>query len=88
MEEHDRNESHGWGEYRRLILSELKTLNDNITHLATKIDEINSNLIKEINKLDKRVVILETKAGILGAMGGTVTVIVVEIIKYFMSGKN
>jgi len=82
----DNEISHPWQEYRRLILTELKSLNDNILRLTDKVDNINSNHLEEMNKLDKRVVILETKAGIIGGLGGIVCCGVIELIKYLAGG--
>ena len=78
------SQANSWHEYRMLILSELKALNDNILRLSDKIDFINTNLVSEVNKLDKRVVILETKAAFIGAFGGLVSFGFVELIKYLV----
>lgn len=77
--------SHSWPEYRMLILSELKSLNENINRLTGKIDSIDKNHNEALSKIDNRVVILETKAGFLGAFGGLVSFGAVEFIKYIVN---
>ncbi len=62
-----------WIEYRRLIMSELKSLNDSVKELSEKIGSI-----------DKRLAILETKAALVGAIAGGLAYAIPKLIEMFM----
>lgn len=84
-EELDTNNSGTWHEYRRLILKELQSLNDNMHTLTAKLDDIRNTSMASLNKLEQRIIVLETKAGFFGALGGLATVVITETIKYFFT---
>ena len=59
------NEVGGWSEYQRLVLSELK-----------RLDEAIEKLVKSVNQLSRDVEMLKVKAGIWGAVGASIPVAV------------
>ena len=70
--------NNGWDEYRKLVLLELKQLNEGIKDIHKKIDLIQ---IKEITKIREDVAGLKVKAGIWGATAGLIPVAIMVIIK-------
>lgn len=69
------NKENGWTEYRRLVMSELEQLKVMCTNLST-----------QLNLVDKRITIIETKAGVIGAICGAVCGLIptfYEILKSF-----
>lgn len=70
----------GWIEYRRLVLSELTRLNENILNLGMKVDSLNSQRLESISHLYVAVAMLQVKAGVWGLLGGFVPVILAILI--------
>ena len=58
-----------WGEYRALILDELKRLNLGIEGLREKIDEMHTS---EIASIKAQIAVLQFKSGIWGFMAGAI----------------
>lgn len=83
MTEHEHEDSGGWREYRRLILSELKRIDERVgseaeTH-RNSIAETERVIMDKLSALDSRlsatredVTILKVKAGVWGLMGGMI----------------
>jgi len=67
------NNSDGWNEYRRLILSELERLDDSQKESAKIIKEALDQLTVKVNKVREDVVALQVKAGVWGILGGVLT---------------
>jgi hypothetical protein len=59
----------GWGEYQRLVLAELKRFNDNF-------ETINLTIAKMQVEIGK----LQIKAGVWGAIGGAIPVLVLLVV--------
>ena len=62
-----------WIEYRRLIMSELESLNQNL-----------KDMVDKVNSIDKRLAVLESKAAIVGAIAGAVAYAIPKLIEMFM----
>ena len=62
-----------WGEYRRLVLSELERMNDNLETLNGKVQDVRNDIS-----------ILKTKASFIGGLSGLATAIIVLIIQHFI----
>ncbi|RMG36431.1 MAG: hypothetical protein D6732_08255 [Methanobacteriota archaeon] len=97
-----------WAEYRRLIISELKRLDEAIHELEEKVstgqrqifnrlDDLSNKLartdearkyqanrLKEVEKIRDDVIILKTKAAILGALFGLGATILLSLIKNYL----
>lgn len=76
-------EERTWFEYRRLILSELKRISDDISEVNAKIDRLRSD---EIGKLKVDVAMLQVKAGMWGALGGLGTALGAYLLTRIGSG--
>ena len=70
--------TNGWDEYRKLVLLELRQLNDGIRYIHKKIDVIQ---VKDITKIREDIAGLKVKAGIWGAVAGLIPVAIMIIIK-------
>lgn len=58
-----------WGEYRTLILAELKRLHEGIEEVKAKIDTLNAS---EISALKSQIAVLQFKSGVWGFLAGAV----------------
>lgn len=65
-----------WREYQRLVLSELERLGQAIEHLDRKIDTFRR---EDIAQLSIKVAMLEVRAGLWGALAGTIFAVVVAV---------
>jgi hypothetical protein len=77
-------EEQSWHEYRRLVLNELERLNDNITALTLKIENLNGARERDISDLRVKVGMLEVKSGIWGAVGGSLASLIAIAIALAM----
>lgn len=66
-----------WPEWCQHVLKELERLNSNTEKLADRIRDSETNIT-----------ILQTKAALLGSLGGVGIVIVIEIIKLLLKGNQ
>ena len=67
--------TNGWGEYQKLVLNELERLNEQQEKINVKID-----------KLAIEIATLRVKAGMWGALAGTVPALVTFLFMYFKHG--
>jgi len=58
-----------WGEYRTLILAELKRLHEGIEEVKDKIDVLNA---AEITAIKAQIAVLQFKSGVWGFLAGAV----------------
>jgi hypothetical protein len=58
-----------WGEYRMLVLAELKRLTEAIADVKEKIDELQS---RDISELRSEIAILKLKSGMWGLIAGAI----------------
>ena len=58
-----------WGEYRTLILAELKRLSEGIDSVKMKIDEMHAS---DIGDLKAQMAVLQFKSGVWGFMAGAI----------------
>jgi hypothetical protein len=61
--------NNGWGEWSKYVLKELERLNENYNSLSDKLDKLNVDLVT-----------LKVKAGIWGAIAGSIPVVIGLII--------
>jgi hypothetical protein len=77
-------EGNGWGEYQRLVLSELERLDGSIQKLDDKLDDsiqkINDKIDDlrktEIKSMGEEIQVLKFKAGLWGALAGMIPVLI------------
>lgn len=74
----------GWTEYRRLVLGELVRIEKDIGSLHDKFDDLKTN---DIGAMRVEIAMLKLKAGMFGAMTGTLTGLAVAIGAYLMHGR-
>lgn len=67
-----------WGEYRRLILSELERISKDLEVLSDKLDLFRRD---EISKIQIDVAMLKVKAGVWGAAGGLMVALAATLIR-------
>jgi hypothetical protein len=58
-----------WGEYRTLILAELKRLNEGIDAVKSKVEQLHAS---DIGNIKAEIAVLKVKAAIVGAVAGAV----------------
>ena len=63
------------GRFQRLILSELKRLNDGLEKLDVRLDKIDLRLTKQ-----------EVKAGMWGALAGAATILMAVFLRFLFTG--
>ena len=85
-------DNNGWREYQKLVLSELRRLDDNVEKLGDRIDRavkhergnrqmVETAMRTEINRIALEVHGLKIKAGIWGLAGGLIPVVVALVMK-------
>lgn len=72
-----------WGEYRRLILSELERISRDMENLNDKLDKFRQD---EISKIKIDVAMLKVKAGAWGAIGGLMVALSAVLLKALGNG--
>ena len=82
----------GWREYQRLVLSELRRLDNNVEKLGERIDRVvkhergNRQQVENVMQVELRRIALEVhglkiKAGIWGLVGGSIPVVTTLLLK-------
>lgn len=74
-------EDTSWGQYRKLVISELERLTRSIQELHGKID---ASLNKEITDMKVRLATVEVKIGLIGTLTGVVGSLATELVKYLV----
>lgn len=69
-----------WGEYRRLILSELERIGRDLEVLNDKLDKFRQD---EISKIKIDVAMLKVKAGVWGMLGGLMVAVSAALMSRF-----
>ena len=85
-------ETNGWREYQKLVLSELRRLDSNLEKLNERIDravkhergnrqQVEANTHAEVSRIALEVHGLKIKAGIWGLLGGLLPVMTALLLK-------
>ncbi len=61
-----------WGEYRTLILAELKRLNEGIDAVKLKVEQLHAS---DIGNIKAEIAVLKVKAAIWGSVAGAIPAI-------------
>jgi len=77
--EHD--SERGWGEYRRLILSELERISGDIRNLNDKIQRFRE---EDISQIKTEIALLKFQAGLYGSVGGLIFSTLVTLALKFL----
>ena len=86
------NESSDWSTYQRLVLSELKRLDDSLTkmndqnaqsikHERSNRQQVEMGILTDLAQLRTDIQSLKIKAGIWGAIAGMIPVVSVLLLK-------
>lgn len=84
--------SNGWREYQKLVLSELRRLDENVEKLSDKLDQAirhernnrhtaENATMTEVRRIALEVHALKVKAGIWGLIGGLLPVMAAMLLK-------
>jgi len=84
--------SNGWREYQKLVLSELRRLDDNVERLSTRIDKavshergnrqtVETATQNEVRRIALEVQSLKVRAGIWGLLGGLLPVLTALVLR-------
>lgn len=80
------NDTNGWREYQKLVLSELRRLDENMEKLTDRIDNaikhernnrtmVENATLEEVRRIALKVHGLEIRCGIFGVIGGLLAAI-------------
>lgn len=73
------DEAADWGEYRRLILSELSRIAAAVAEVDKKVDNIRT---QEISAIKVEVAMLQVKSGVWGGVAGLLVALAAVLLKY------
>ena len=84
--------NNGWREYQKLVLNELRRLDENVDKLGTRIDSVvkhernNRQMVEnatqaELQRLSLEIHGLKIKAGVWGLVGGSLPVVTMLLLK-------
>ena len=65
----------GWDQWAVFVLKELERLNANYEALRREVSGVNTEIRKEISEVHAEVATLKTKAGLWGAIGAAIPVL-------------
>lgn len=82
-EENNNRDDNSWKEYQKLVLSELKRLDKNITILDEKVDSIRQ---AELAQLNSEIKLLKYKSTLWGGIAGTIPALILVLIKLLGGG--
>jgi len=64
------SDENSWNEYRKLVLHDLERLDQAVRESEEKLSAKMDQLQDCINRIDKKVVSIQAKAGLIGALAG------------------
>ena len=79
----------GWDQYSRLVLSELRRLNDGQDSLHTGIDKFKDEVFADMGKIHTEIALIKQSATIRGLIAGAVPGVfaaVAALLWYFTKG--
>lgn len=65
----------GWGEYRKLVMTEIDRLAREIRHERNNAKQVQQHLWDQMLRVEKEVATLKVKCGIWGLVGGLIPVV-------------
>lgn len=83
MASNDQQQDGDWREYRRLVLGELKRVNDNIETLERKIESFRQ---EDIQKIKVDIAMLQVKSGLWGGASGLLAALGVVLMSVVKNG--
>jgi hypothetical protein len=70
----------GWGQYRRLILSQLDTITADIREITKKIEQFRA---EDISQIKTDIALLKFRAAMYGALAASAISIIVSVVLHF-----
>ena len=71
----------GWSEYRKLVMTEISRLAQEIRHERNNAKQVQQHLWDQMLRIEKEVATLKVKCGIWGLMGGLIPVLTTLALK-------
>lgn len=65
----------GWGEYRKLVMTEIERLTREIRHERNNQKQVQQHLWDQMLRIEKEVASLKVKCGVWGLVGGLIPVV-------------
>lgn len=65
----------GWGEYRKLVMTEIERLAREIRHERNNGKQVQQHLWDQMLRIEKEVASLKVKCGVWGLVGGLIPVV-------------
>jgi hypothetical protein len=65
----------GWGEYRKLVMTEIERLAREIRHERNNQKQVQQHLWDQMLRIEKEVASLKVKCGVWGLVGGLIPVV-------------
>lgn len=89
------SEGNGWGEWKNLVLADLKqlkhlclSLERGLEHMRTdlraEIDKVEDKLVERQHKMQIEIERLKLKSGVWGLMGGLIPAMAIILMKYVL----
>lgn len=73
-----------WGEYRRLILSELERISRDLSSINDKIERFRQ---EDLAQLKTDIALLKFQAALYGSVAGVVITILISVVPRFLGAK-
>lgn len=65
-------DGNGWDEYRKLVLTEIQRLADEIRHERSNAERVQAHMLNRLTEVDKEIAMLKVRCGMWGVMGGLI----------------
>lgn len=65
----------GWGEYRKLVMTEIERLAREIRHERNNGKQVQQHLWDQMLRIEKEIASLKVKCGVWGLVGGLIPVV-------------
>jgi hypothetical protein len=67
--------NNGWGEYRKLVMTEIERLTSEIRHERNNGKQVQQLMWEHMLRIEKEVASLKVKCGVWGLVGGLIPVV-------------
>ena len=72
--------TNGWDEYRKLVMTEINRLTQEIRHERNNARTVQQYMIDRMTEVEKEIAMLKVRCGIWGLMGGLIPAISALVI--------
>jgi len=74
------NDKGHWDEYRRLVLTEIKRLADEIRHERANARQVAQAHLASFSAIEREIAVLKVKCGMWGLMGGLIPAVTAMVM--------